>query len=157
MLLLSTAEACDRRPWILNKVANFEQFKIFMFTFKSFLFMFSVWVFCDQVAQQKMCQLLTSQESLSRLGGAPQASLQTLAAMLALNAGQQPSALQEAAPQDTWQSGTRDALRYQSRSSVCCQSTHQLHNKDVWYLVHYGFQIVVLANMVIALSSLFWY
>lgn len=60
-----------------------------------------------------MSQLLTSQESLGRMGGAPQASLQTLAAMLALNAGQQPSALQEAAPHETWQSGARDALRYE--------------------------------------------
>lgn len=68
---------------------------------------------CDQVAQQKMSQLLTSQQSLRRLGGAPQASLQTLAAMLTFNAGQQPSALQEAALHDTWQSGARDALRYE--------------------------------------------
>ena len=63
-----------------------------------------------------MTQLLSSQESLSKLGGAPQASLQTLAAMLALNAGQSPSALQEAAPQDTWQTGTRDALRYRTHA-----------------------------------------
>lgn len=59
-----------------------------------------------------MSQLLTDWESLDRLGGAPQASLQTLAVMLApTGQGQQASALQEAAPQDTWQSGTRDALR----------------------------------------------
>lgn len=78
----------------------------------------SLCVPCDQVAQQKMSQLLTSQESLGRLGGAPQASLQTLAAILTLKAGQQPSALQEAAPQDTQlaqyqRSGARDALRYE--------------------------------------------
>lgn len=68
-----------------------------------------------QIAQQKMSQLLGNQERLSRLQGAPRASLQTLAAMLAsAGQGQQPPALQEAAVQDTWQSGTRDALRYGS-------------------------------------------
>lgn len=73
---------------------------------------------CDQVAQQKMSQLLTSRESLGSLGGAPQASLQTLAAILTLNAGQQPLALQEADPQDIKLSlyqlwGAGDALRYE--------------------------------------------
>ncbi|KAL3158795.1 hypothetical protein ABBQ32_011522 [Trebouxia sp. C0010 RCD-2024] len=65
-----------------------------------------------QDAQQKMTQLLTDEEGLDRLGGAPRASLQTLAVMLApTGQGQHASALQEAATQDTWQSGTRDALR----------------------------------------------
>lgn len=60
-----------------------------------------------------MTQLLTDEEGLDRLGGAPRASLQTLAVMLApTGQGQHASALQEAATQDTWQSGTRDALRY---------------------------------------------
>ncbi len=65
-----------------------------------------------QVATDQMIQLLSDEDTLRRVRGAPQASLQTLAAMLALTSSQKPSALQEAAPQETLQDGTRDSLRY---------------------------------------------
>ena len=65
-----------------------------------------------QVASDQMIQLLSDEDTLRRVQGAPQASLQTLAAMLALTSSQMPSALQEAAPQETLHDGTRDSLRY---------------------------------------------
>lgn len=65
-----------------------------------------------QVAQQQMSRMLSDADSLRRLMGAPQASLQTLATVLSLSTGQQPSALQEAAPHEIWQHGTQNALRY---------------------------------------------
>ena len=67
-----------------------------------------------QVATDQMIQLLSDEDTLRRVRGAPQASLQTLAAMLALTSAQKPSALQEAAPQETLHDGTRDSLRYVS-------------------------------------------
>ncbi|DBB01874.1 TPA: hypothetical protein ACH3X1_000476 [Trebouxia sp. C0004] len=64
-----------------------------------------------KVATDQMGQLLSDEDTLRRVQGAPQASLQTLAAMLALTSAQKPSALQEAAPQEILHDGTRDSLR----------------------------------------------
>lgn len=64
-----------------------------------------------QVAQKQMSQLLSDEGTLGRVRGAPQSSVQTLAAMLALILSQQPSALHQAAPQETLHDCTRDALR----------------------------------------------
>lgn len=64
-----------------------------------------------QVATDQMGQLLSDKDTLRRVRGAPQASLQTLAAMLALTSAQKPSALQEATPQETLHDGIQDSLR----------------------------------------------
>lgn len=65
-----------------------------------------------QDAADQMADSLCNEQTVARLQGGPQASLQTLAAVLALSTSQQPSALQAANPQEAFEAGTKDALRH---------------------------------------------
>lgn len=62
-------------------------------------------------AGQQMQGLLSDDSTVRRLRGEPQACMQTLAFIIALNTSNQPPALQQAAPQETIAAGTKDALR----------------------------------------------
>ena len=72
-----------------------------------------------QDAGQQMQGLLSDENTVRRLRGEPQACMQTLALIIALNTSNQPPALQQAAPQENIAAGTKDALRFECNSSCC--------------------------------------